>query len=347
MPRTCSPTPDPEPCRDPTLAELGEARLIERLGAFAAPGQFQDDAAILSLGGNLVVNTDVLVDGVHFSPATTDPFHVGWRAAAANLSDLAAMGCTGACGLTVGLIAPASTPWSWVEAVYQGLCRCLGEHGGGNLLGGDCSSGAQRTLAITAVGALGGAGPIRRGDGRAGDTLVCTGLHGLSRLGLAVLQHELEPQRLQGLPSKLLERAVRAHRMPVPRFDAVRALAASQPAELAWRVAGTDSSDGLAAAAVALALASRCRAVLERRTLPIDPAMARLDTAETWCLAGGEDFELVLALDPRWAKALMELLPGSRRIGNLAAAAPGKPVLGWEDGQAVPVASEGFRHFAG
>ncbi|EDY38998.1 thiamine-monophosphate kinase [Cyanobium sp. PCC 7001] len=356
MPRTCNPTPDPrpdppsDPSGDPTLAELGEAGLIERLAAFAPPGQFQDDAAVLDLGDSrghgLVVNTDVLVEDVHFSAATTEPFHVGWRAAAANLSDLAAMGCTGASGLTVGLIAPASTRWSWVEAVYGGLGRCLSAHGGGNLLGGDCSSGRQRILAVTALGTLAAAGPIRRTDGRPGDALVCTGPHGLSRLGLAVLRQELTPSELGMLPAQLLDRAVRAHRMPEPRFDAVQALAASQPAWLPWRVGGTDSSDGLAAAARAVATASGCQAVLQRGNLPIEPAMAPLGKAETWCLNGGEDFELVLALDPHWADGLLQLVAGSRRIGHLAPAAAAEPGLSWDGGDAAPLQERGFRHYA-
>ena len=121
-----------------TLGDLGEWELIRRLARFAPPGQFRDDAALLPQGlssaGPLVVNTDVLVEGVHFSEATMGPADVGWRAAAANLSDLAAMGCTAVLGLTVGLVAPASTTWSWVEGVYSGLADCLRTHGG-ELLG--------------------------------------------------------------------------------------------------------------------------------------------------------------------------------------------------------------------
>jgi hypothetical protein len=154
-----------------TLADLGEWELIRRLGAFAPPGQFADDAALLpGVGeagqqGALVVNTDVLVEGLHFSDATTGPGDVGWRAAAANLSDLAAMGCTEVVGLTVGLVAPASTTWAWVEGVYGGLREALDTYGG-VLLGGDCSGGAQRLLAITAFGRLGGGGHRYRPAGR-------------------------------------------------------------------------------------------------------------------------------------------------------------------------------------
>ena len=171
-----------------TLADLGEWELIRRLGAFAPPGQFADDAALVAEPCDapaLVVNTDVLVEGIHFSDATTAAADVGWRAAAANLSDLAAMGCLEVVGITVGLVAPASTPWSWVEGVYGGLREALDAYGG-VLLGGDCSGGAQRLLAITAIGRLAGVapseraaagqqpqgattGPIRRSGGHPGD----------------------------------------------------------------------------------------------------------------------------------------------------------------------------------
>ena len=160
------------------LRDLGEWELLRRLAAYAPPGQLEDDAAVLPPGSApLVINTDLLVEGVHFSDATMGPADAGWRAAAANLSDLAAMGCGPVVGLTVGLVAPADTPWAWVEGVYDGLSDALRHHGG-RLLGGDCSSGNQRLLAITALGHI-ASGPIRRGDGHAGDWLVSTGPHGL------------------------------------------------------------------------------------------------------------------------------------------------------------------------
>jgi thiamine-monophosphate kinase len=336
------------------LQDLGEWQLIERLGRFAPPGQFRDDAALVAAPGRLVVNTDVLVDGVHFSERTTSPHDVGWRAAAANLSDLAAMGCSRSLGLTVGLVAPPSTCWSWVEGVYQGLAACLRSHGhGGVLLGGDCSSGSQRLLAITALGPLDPAeGAIRRCDGRPGDWLVTSGPHGLSRLGLALLQHELSAVETQGLPDALRRRAITAHQRPVPRFDAVRALHASRPDTSAWRVGGTDSSDGLAAAAAAIAATSGCQALLERSRLPLEPGMAPLGQAESWCLAGGEDFELLLALEPRWAERWLEALPGSQAIGVLAEAPAGSAheavawaVEGLQRGSPLPLGLGGFSHF--
>jgi thiamine-monophosphate kinase len=368
-----------------TLADLGEWEVIRRLGAFAPPGQFADDAALLdpltpgggvdgarvatdsgASGGALVVNTDVLVEGIHFSDATTGPADVGWRAAAANLSDLAAMGCTEVVGITVGLVAPHRTAWSWVEGVYSGLRETLGTYGG-VLLGGDCSGGGQRMLAITAIGRLGVAPPlaraaqagenlqtppdrgpwgaIRRGDGRPGDALVCTGPHGLSRLGLALLLGEV-PAEPPGAPLPdpgLRQRAIAAHQRPRPRFDAVRALTRSRPGAMAWRVAGCDSSDGLAAAVAAIAAGSGCTAQLDWARLPLEPAMAALPQAEAWCLGGGEDFELVLALEPGWATALVGALPGASLVGELVEGEAG--VLRWRGGGAIEPTLSGYRHF--
>ena len=332
------------------LRDLGEWELLRRLAAYAPPGQLDDDAAILAADCGtpttpLVVNTDVLVEGVHFSDATMDPADVGWRAAAANLSDLAATGCGSVVGLTVGLVAPADTPWAWVEGVYDGLSLALRTYGG-QLLGGDCSGGRQRMLAITALGRI-GRGAIRRGDGRAGDWLVCTGPHGLSRLGLALLLQELPAEQAEALSPELRQRAIEAHRRPRPRLDVVAALERSQPPGRPWRVGGTDSSDGLAAAAAHLARGAGCTAELCRDNLPIDPELAALPQGERWCLAGGEDFELVLALEPAWAQALIEALPGCRQIGALTSArdAASAGSLLWQGSHQPLEGCTGYSHF--
>jgi thiamine-monophosphate kinase len=335
----------------PFLAELGEWELIRRLSAYAPAGQFEDDAALLDGIATLVVNTDVLVENVHFSDATTSPFQVGWRAAAANLSDLAAMGCTAGRGLTVGLVAPGHTSWNWVEAMYAGLKACLNAYDGGELLGGDCSTGTQRLVSITALGSLdrtvhGHTTAIRRSVGQPGDHLVCTGHHGLSRLGLALLLNQRPKHELGQLPAQLRNAALRAHQEPRPRFDAVMALRQSRPPGISWRVAGTDTSDGLAAAATAIARASRCRALLDRSCLPIPPGMERMDCAETWCLAGGEDFELLLALDSAWADALMQQLPGCHLVGRLVAADGNEDSTGWLNSpEQFPMNVVGYSHF--
>lgn len=323
-----------------TLAQLGEVELIRRLEAYAPPGQFNDDAALVQEQGDrvLVVTTDVLVEGVHFSDTTIAAADLGWRAAVANLSDLAAMGCQSVEGLTVGLVAPGSTAWSWVEGVYGGLGEALARYGG-QVLGGDCSAGEQRMLAITALGHLRPGGAICRGDGRPGDRLVSTGPHGLSRLGLSLLLGESPEGSLE---SDGAIRAIRAHRRPLPRFDAVEALERSRPPQEPWRVGGTDSSDGLATALALLARGSGCTALLERSALPIDPTLAPFAEAEAWCLGGGEDFELVLALSPHWCEVFLEALPGSTAIGRLVA---GPVDVIWAETGAAVKPTLGYRHF--
>lgn len=341
---------------DPSLADLGEWELINRLARFAPEGQFADDAALVDLpwvadrsSGPLVITTDVLVDTVHFSDATTAPGDVGWRAASASLSDLAAMGCRRALGLTVALVAPISTRWSWVEGVYQGMAEAL-RASGGTLLGGDCSSGSQRILSITAAGWIDpkAGGPLRRSDGRPGDLLVSTGPHGLSRLGLALLRHEplsgVEAPQAQ-LAASLRRRAENAHRRPTARFDAIEVMAGSRPHGQPWRVGGCDSSDGLAAAVSAIAGASGCSALLDQKRLPIVEGMGTLPQAESWCLGGGEDFELILALDPAWAQRLITDLEGSSLIGELVPRGS-EPPLRWKHSELeIDPRWRGYSHF--
>ena len=323
-----------------TLADLGEAELLRRLARFAPPGQFDDDTAQLQQPPrDLLVNTDVLVEGIHFSDTTTAAVDVGWRALAANLSDLAASGVDQILGITVGLVAPGHTPWNWVEGVYRGIDSLL-QDSGGVLLGGDCSQGPARMLSITALGTL---GPLRlhRSQARAGDWIVVSGAHGLSRLGLALL---LEDSSLQSvtLPEALKEQAIQQHQRPQPRLDALRSLVTSKPGGLPWRAGGTDSSDGLLQAIDCLCRNSGCGAVLDKTKLPRAGGWPDGPLWQRWCLSGGEDFELVVTLPEPWAKAWIDAQPSCRQVGVISDQA--KAIV-WSDDDTLVVA-EGFAHYA-
>jgi thiamine-monophosphate kinase len=169
-------------------------------------------------------------------------------------------------------------------------------------------------------------------------------------LGLALLQGEpsvMPRGAMAGMrrSRELCQRAIRAHQRPQARFDAVRALRQSRPAGQEWRVAGCDSSDGLLASLQAITATSGCGAVLDRHRLPVDPEMAGSAMGETWCLAGGEDYELVLALDPAWAMELLSRLPGGCCIGELVEASAGA-TLRWRNSDAPVVAGGGgYEHF--
>ena len=322
-----------------TLAELGEAELLRRLARFAPPGQLSDDTSTLNADSRqLLVNTDVLVDSVHFSDRTTSPVDVGWRAVAANLSDLAASGATSVDGITVGLVAPAVTSWDWVEGVYTGIRSALKQFGG-VLLGGDCSAGTDRLLAVTALGRL---GPLRllRSSAEPGDVVMTSGPHGLSRLGLALLRDEVDPATA-ALNQSLRDRAIHQHRRPAPRFDALESLLRCKPSSLPWRAGGTDSSDGLIAAVQGLCNTSGCGVVLEETQIPRARGWPQGKPWDEWCLSGGEDFELVLSLPPAWAEAFALSVPGSHRLGRMTA---DNDQIIWSSGSPLTL-NGGFSHF--
>ena len=319
-----------------TLSQIGERDLIRRLAAYARADQWSDDAALLPeiSPERWVISSDTLVDGVHFSAKTTPASAAGWRAAAANLSDLAAMGCRRCEGVTVALSAPEDTEVDWIEQAYGGMQDLLQRHGG-HLLGGDCSSGEQLVLAITAVGPVHPDQLIQRGAGKPGDWLISTGAHGRSALGLQLLLGEAAWAGT--LANEQRQTAIRCHQRPQPRFDAVAALHASRPTGQPWRVGGTDSSDGLRRSLELLGSACGYRPELNRSALP-EPT----DPFWSLCLDGGEDFELVLALAPSWAEALLRQLSGSQHLGQLGEAA-GEPC--WADSKNPLPEGRGFEHF--
>jgi thiamine-monophosphate kinase len=343
------------------IKELGEQGLLQRLQAFCPPGMIGDDAAMLAFPqglelpeSSLIVTTDLLVDQVHFSDRTTPAHAVGWRAVAANLSDLAAMGAT-PIALTVGLGLPGDTPVAWVEQVYQGMVDCLAKFGG-QIVGGDLVRSPVRTLAITAFGQVDPAAVIRRSQAQVGDAILVTGYHGNSRAGLELLLH---PEVGQHLLPVDRDRWIQSHQYPIPRFDVIHSLgqllAIGASACQGWQtIAGMDSSDGLADAVLQLCRASRVGAELSYRHLPIDPALQHTfaNRALEWCLYGGEDFELVLCLPPRVAHDLLARLieVGSTGATIVGKVIPDPQVLLIDTQQQWPTQilrlEQGFQHFA-
>lgn len=190
------------------VQDIGEQGLLERLQRFCPPEIIGDDAAVLVTAPkqSLVVTTDVLIDGVHFSDVTTSPEDAGWRAAAANLSDLAAMGAT-PLGITVGLGLPGKVRVSWVERLYQGMTQCLQKYNI-SIVGGDVVRSPVTTLAITAFGQVNPDRIIRRSAAVVGDAIIVTGVHGASRAGLELLLH---PELGQDLNDEEKTALIRAH----------------------------------------------------------------------------------------------------------------------------------------
>ena len=169
-----------------SLQEIGEKELIKRLGAFMPKNQFLDDCALVKTNtNNLLVNTDALVENVHFNETTISPLDLGWKAVVSNISDLISSGSKKTIGITISLTLPAKTKWNWIEELYIGISKALNCYGG-VILGGDCSLGNEKVISITALGVQGDL-TLRRDLCKPGEIILTTGIHGLSKLGFMIL----------------------------------------------------------------------------------------------------------------------------------------------------------------
>lgn len=326
-----------------TIRDFGEQGLLKKLQAFCPPEIIGDDGAVLTLANqnHLVVTTDVLVDGVHFSDRTTPPDAVGWRGAAANLSDLAAMGAT-PIGITVGLSLRGDTPINWVENLYQGLSKCLQRYNT-SIVGGDICRSQVNTLAITAFGQVLPNRVIRRSTAQPGDAIVVTGYHGNSRAGLELLLNPTIANQISPTERKFL---LQAHQYPQPRLDVLEPL---------WgltqdiSVAGMDSSDGLADGIVQICQSSGVGAQIIRRAIPISDALNNLvapEKAWEWALYGGEDFELVLCLDSQRAAELVSSLGQPAAIIGKITAEKNLKLVDSDGSEELLTLAKGFQHFS-
>ncbi|AFY72307.1 thiamine-monophosphate kinase [Synechococcus sp. PCC 7502] len=292
----------------PSLREIGEQGLLKLLKPFCSDRMGDDGAVMgeLAQGYEMVVTTDILIDGIHFSPQTTAPEDTGWRAAAANLSDLAAMGAS-PWGVTLALGLPADADINWILGVYRGFTACLKAYNT-ELVGGDTVRSLVKTLAVTAFGQVKSDQIIYRHTAQVGDLILITGEHGLSRAGLEIL---VNPELAQNLSIDAIAKLHQAHQRPQPRLDIL---------PLSYRVSGMDSSDGLADAIAQICDASGVNAEIMQVPIPEEVKLVADQVgvaAIDWVLYGGEDFELVLCLAPDHAEKLVKSIPTAKIIGQI------------------------------
>jgi len=272
-----------------------------------------DDAAVLDASGRrIVVGVDAAVLGVHLDATHFPIGDLGYRAAVASLSDLAAMGAAPWCAL-VAICAPGDVDVVEVEA---GVIDACAAHGCA-VTGGDLSRSATASVAVTALG-LETSRVVGRGGARPGDVVLVTGALGASAAGL----------RARRGGAALDDASVLAHRRP-------RALLAEgAAAAAAGATAMIDVSDGLARDLRRLASSSGVGVALAG--VPVAEA-ATLDDA----LGGGEDYELVIchrrpeALRAAFADAALEV---PIEIGEVIEATEGVRLGGEE------LADVGWRH---
>lgn len=296
--------------------------------ALVGPG---DDAAVLE--GGWVVSTDLSVEDVHFRHGWGADAEIGYRAAAAALSDLAAMAARPV-GVLVSLAIPEDDRFD-AGGVHDGV-REAATAVGATILGGDISrSPGPLVLDIVVLGRTDR--PLLRVGAEPGDELWATGVLGGSAGAVRMWESGQEP------PDDLRRLFLR----PMPRVRAAQVLAEQNVA-----VALIDLSDGLAGDAGHLAAAGGVGIVLEADAIPVNPAVRELlgtDAALELALHGGEDYELCFAaragsVDPGQLGPSLDGLALSR-IGRVVEGAD--VMLENQAGDVVPLMRGGFSHFSG
>jgi thiamine-monophosphate kinase len=279
------------------LSEAGEPGLLRELERRGLVSGQDAEGAIL--GGGRVATADVLSEGIHFRLEWTSFRDLGYKAAAVNLSDLAAMGAEGE-GLLVGLAAPSDADVEQVVELYEGL-----NEAGVPVVGGDTTGTSSWFVSVAAFGTS------ERVPGRAGalpgDLLVVTGPLGASAAGRYVLEGGLAG----------FDELVQAHRRPPLRLEEGRELARVAHAMV-------DLSDGLGTDAGRIAERSACKVVLDAEAVPRAPRIDEVADLPFWTL--GEDYELLAVLAPADAEA-----SGFTVVGRVEEGSGVEPDLpGWD-----------------
>jgi thiamine-monophosphate kinase len=331
-----------------TLRDAGEFGFVESIrrefGGPDRPGELGigDDAALLPCRGRVVLSTDMLVEGTHFSLDYFRPVELGFRALSANLSDLAAMGAAPVAYL-VAIAAPADTPLGFLRDLYRGMSQAAAP-AGMRLVGGDTVRGETLALSVTVVGESAPGKAALRTGARPGDLVVVTGEPGWSRLGLSLLSRG-RPARAAGWRRE----AMRRHLAPVARWREGIAAAASGALS-----AMIDVSDGVLPDLGHLVEGGALGARLDASAFPLSKpflaaAAALGEDPLAAFLSGGEDYELLMAVSPRKLEALRRAMApfrcGIAPIGTFTAG-PGLLVR-MPDGRELRADAlpGGFRHF--
>jgi thiamine-monophosphate kinase len=282
-----------------------------------------DDAAILKFSGQgqVVVTTDMLMDGVDFQLDRCDPRRIGRKALAVNLSDLAAMAARPVAAF-VSLALPREGGLQLAKELYEGLFA-IAEEFETSIAGGDTNSwNGPLVINVAAIGSVTERGPLLRSGAKPGDWILVTGTFGGSLLSR---HFDFTPRVREALH---LQEHFELH-------------------------AGMDVSDGLSLDLSRLAKESGCGAELELSAIPLSPdavaianqnrdGMSPLDHA----LGDGEDFELILAVAPTEARRLLDLQPLTvkmSRIGEFVAT-PGLWSVS-ENGERRPLVPRGYEHY--
>ena len=337
-----------------SLTTVGEFGLIQRLRRqwpTASPRVVQgigDDAAILqpSPGQQLLVSTDVFIEGVHFDLTFQSPRDVGFRAAAANLSDIAAMGGT-PLYLLVSMAVPGHLPITRVRAWYRGLRDACSPYTV-ELIGGDTSSSLRHAfLSLTIMGTIQSNRSLTRNRAKVGDHVYVTGTLGDSHAGLHVLRTRANTRplaRLRGDERWLAQR----HLRPTPRIVVGQLLARQGIAH-----AAIDLSDGLSGDVCHVCEESRVGADIWATALPLSSHLRtfakhnEVDPVE-FALRGGDDYELLFTAPSKHHQKVFDVAQKTKvsisRIGTIQPKPFGRR-LTYDQGRTRPLMKQSYTHF--
>ena len=290
---------------EPAIHEFDFIRALARKYGHRAPGLVQgigDDAAVLTTATSAWwhLTTDLLAEGVHFDLKSARPESIGYRAAMANLSDIAAMGAVPRF-LLISLAVPKRLRRRQLDALYTGLMKACRPHHV-TLIGGDTSaSQAGLFMSITLIGTTKEQRALFRHGAKVGDGIYVTGTLGDSLAGLQLLNQNR---------SRSFRKSVARLSRSVQRFLVDRHLhPTARIAEGQWlnkarlATSAIDISDGLSGDLRHICEESRVGAEIDLGTIPTSPACQAYASAArtsptTLALTGGEDYELLFTASP-------------------------------------------------
>ncbi len=288
------------------ISELGEFGLIDRISQTVEIQHPEsvlgigDDAALIDSGDHYtVLSTDMLLEGIHFDLAYMPLQHLGYKAVAINISDIAAMNAVPK-QITVNIGMSNRFSVEAVEAFYAGV-RAACENFKADLVGGDTSSSASGfVISVTAIGTVKKEKAIRRSGAQSGDIICVTGDLGAAYLGLQVLEREKQVFLTNPEMQPQLEKydyIVGRQLRPQARMDIIHELDELGVVPTSM----IDISDGLGSELLHLSRASSLGVRIFEDKLPIDKQT--YDTgyelgidATTAALNGGEDYELLFTI---------------------------------------------------
>lgn len=336
------------------ISTLGEFGLIDRItkdiqlrNASSLTG-VGDDAAVLSYPGtDVLVTTDLLLEGVHFDLTYVPLKHLGYKSAVVNFSDIYAMGGTPR-QITVSLGLSSRFTVEHIEALYEGL-KLACEVYGVDLVGGDTSASRQGlVISVTCIGDVAKGQALKRSGAKDTDLICVSGDLGAAYMGLQLLEREkVASAGMKDFQPDFAgkEYLVERQLKPEARKDIVAELAKAGVKPTAMM----DVSDGLSSELLHICKASDCGCRVYEDRIPIDYQTALMAeelnmNLVTAAMNGGEDYELLFTV-PLTDHDKVEKMPGIKVIGYIT-----KPDLGCamvtRDGQEMQLRAQGWNSLA-